>query len=348
MSIDPVIAAIFSRFFPGTPRSSRIILTGRDEADFRVTALVTTAEGPRYVLKLADNDFTFPDRIRMWQRTVEEYRDLGYYCPRIFADRNGDFPTVEYAGRPCAAYGEEFSRYRSLEDRTAEGQGEGPQDRAYFEDLWRMTARVAAKKLDYAGYPSAYCLFDTFCPSDAQDEVLENALEWKRCAEALPEAFAPQVRRIWTRWRENRAALEPRYATLPTSVFQADLNPTNLLVDEEGRFMGVCDFNLSGRDVFLNYLMREVRDEMAAEIEAIRRALTSAARYYAFSDEEKAAALPLYRCLKPLWYTRVEELKAAGTDEARIQRELDQTERYLTEEVDFVSCMGGSPPPTKA
>ena len=339
MSIDPTIAAVFSRFFEGTPLSARIIDTGRDDADFRVTALVTTAEGQRYVLKLADNDFTFPDRIRMWQRTAEEYVRLGYYCPRIYSDKSGDFPTVTYRGRPCVAYGEEFARYRSLEDRTAEGQEDVPNDRAYFEDLWRMTARVAAKKLDHTRYPSAYCLFETFCPSDPMDEVLENALEWKRCAEALPETFSAQVRRIWTRWTENRAALQPLYAALPTSVFQADLNPTNLLVNEDGRFVGVCDFNLSGRDVFLNYLMREVRDEREAEIEAIRRALTIAARYYDFSDGEKAAALPLYRCLKPLWYTRVEALKDAGTDEARIQQELTQTERYFTEDVDFASYM---------
>jgi len=30
---------------------------------------------------------------------------------------------------------------------------------------------------------------------------------------------------------------------LPTSVFQADLNPTNLLVDDKGAFAGVFDFN---------------------------------------------------------------------------------------------------------
>lgn len=339
MSIDPTIAAVYARFFGGSPVSARIIDTSRGDGDFRTTALVDTANGSRYVLKLAANDFTSPDRIRMWQRTVEEYRALGYYCPRIFSDRAGGFPTADYGGHACVVYGEEFSPYRSLEDRTGDGPEPGADGRACFEAVWTMTAKIAAKHLDCAPYPSAYCLFETFCPSDPMDEVLENALDWRRYAETLPEAFSDQVRRIWARWNENRAALEPLYAALPTSVFQADLNPTNLLVDENGAFVGVWDFNLSGRDVFLNYLMREVRDDFEPEIRAIRRALTIAARYYPFSPAEKTAALPLYRCLKPLWYTRVEALKEAGTDEGRIRQELDQTERFLTENIDFAGCM---------
>ena len=48
----------------------------------------------------------------------------------------------------------------------------------YEEDIWITTAKIAAKYLDYTSYPSGYCLFDTFCPSDETDEVLENALSW--------------------------------------------------------------------------------------------------------------------------------------------------------------------------
>ena len=117
-------------------------------------------------------------------------------------------------------------------------------------------AKIAGKYLDYGKYPSGYCLFDTFCPSDEVDEVLENALSWKEYAETLPEEFTEQVQQIWQLWMKNRRELEQIYHTLPTSVFQADLNPTNLLIDENGKFVGVYDFNLCGKDVFLNYLFR--------------------------------------------------------------------------------------------
>lgn len=335
MPVDPAIKEIFGRFFDGTPVKADVIDTSRGDDDFRNTVIVTTGEGEKYVLKFAANDFTSPDRIRVWQRTVEEYIKLGYYCPRIFADRNNEFPETEYKGVKCVVYAEEFSKYKSLEDRGACDDNAPPIDSsAYFKDIWAMTAKVAAKRFDYSDHPSAYCLFETFCPSDEVDEILENALEWKKTADALPEEFSAQAQRIWRLWSENREALKPLYEKLPTSVFQADLNSTNLLIDDEGNFKGVYDFNLCGRDVFLNYLMRE------NSAETIPDALRAASEFYSFSDEEKAAALPLFRCLKPLWYSRVRELKKAENDPEKIKACLDTSERLLTEEMDFVSCMG--------
>jgi hypothetical protein len=328
------LQGLYARFFDGTPISAEVVDTSRGEADFRNAFLITAAAGEKTVLKLASNDFTFPEKVRMWQRTVEEYRGLGYYCPRIYADKTGAFPVIEYQGRPCVAWGEEFSRYRSLQDRAgSDGKGPLADSSPYLRDVWTMTARIAAKKLDYTEYPSAYCLFETFCPSDQTDEVLENALQWKKLAEALPEGFSGQVQRIWRLWSDNREALRPLYAQLPTSVLQADLNSTNLLIDEDGVFRGVYDFNLCGREVFLNYLMRE------NEPETIPEALRVARAHYAFSEEEKAAALPLFRCLKPLWYTSVYELKQAGDDPEKIGRCLDRAERELTEDYDFRADM---------
>ena len=197
-----------------------------------------------------------------------------------------------------------------------------------------MTARIAAQYFDYTEYPSAYCLFETFCPSDKMDEVLENAFAWKEYADKLPYEFKKQVERIWRMWTENRAALEQRYKKLPTSVFQADLNASNILVDDEGRFVGVYDFNLCGRDVFLNYLIRE-NDGVSGICEALK----IASEYYRFSDIEKDTALMLYRCLEPLWYTSVKMLKKAGNDRDAIRDALNKSESELTLEIDFKRYM---------
>ena len=165
--------------------------------------------------------------------------------------------------------------------------------------------------------------------------MLENALSWKEYADTLPYAFKDQVETIWQLWTDNRNALEPIYKNLPTSVFQADLNASNILLDDEGRFVGVYDFNLCGRDVFLNYLMRESNG-----VSGICEALKIASEYYRFSDIEKDAALMLYRCLKPLWYTRVKELKEAGSDPDAIKTCLNEAEHALTIPIDFSEYMG--------
>ena len=334
-SPEALIGRIFPLFFDGTPAHIETIDSSRGENDFRITFIIDAAEGGKAVIKLASNDFTFPEKISMWARTVDEYRALGYYCPGIFCDKSGGYPTVRYRGRDCVVFAEEFSKYGAYERRLEFAEGESMADnRVYYEDIWSMTAKIAAKHFDYTEYPSAYCLFQTFCPSDETDEVLENALEWKKLADSLPAEFSDLAQRIWSLWCDNRAELEKVYPSLPTSVFQADLNSTNLLIDAEGRFMGVYDFNLCGRDVFLNYLMRE-----ADGLDGIREALKISSRYYAFSEEEKAAALPMYRCLVPLWWGSRHDLKEAGQDRGAISRCLDRTEEALTKDIDFRSFM---------
>ncbi len=329
------IKNVFSLFFDEKPIAAHAIDTSRGDTDFRATFIVETISGGKYVLKLADNDFTFPEKVSVWQRTVDEYRKLGYYCPRILRDKSGNFPVVDYNGHSCVAYAEEFAPFHPIEDRFADdfGKNEALYDR-YKRDIWRMTARIAARYFDYTEYPSAYCLFETFCPSDKMDEVLENALNWKEYADTLPHEYRKQVERIWRLWTDNRTALEPIYKKLPTSVFQADLNASNILLDDEDRFVGVYDFNLCGRDVFLNYLMRENNG-----VSGICEALKIASEYYRFSDIEKDTALMLYRCLKPLWYTRVEKLKAAGSDPDAIKTCLNKTEQALTSPICFAEYM---------
>jgi len=337
---DKSAEEIFGLFFDGSPVSVNTVYSGRGESDFREALIVETHEGKKYVIKLADNDFTDPERIADWQRTAEEYLNLGYYCPRILCDKNGSFPRVDYKGRSCTAYAEEYSKYRSAEEIYSEkGCGGCSHYESYAEDMWIMTARIAAEHFDYTDRPSAYCLFDVFCPSDKTDEVLENANAWSEYAGTLPGEFSEQTRRIRRIWDENRQELEKVYRTLPGSVFQADLNPTNILLDEEEKFAGVYDFNLSGKDVFLNYLMRENFGEFEEELDMIRKALKTVSGHYRFTDAEKDNALRLYRCLKPLWYCKLETLRKLGSDREAVKKYLDKTEYYLTADIDLRSFM---------
>ena len=88
---------------------------------------------------------------------------------------------------------------------------------------------------------------------------------------------------MYKRWEENRKELEALYHKLPFSVFQADLNDTNVLLDKEGSFVGIYDFNPAGRDEFLNYLFREIiRGSLEEELAEILRALKISSAYYSF------------------------------------------------------------------
>lgn len=304
--------------------------TSHGDTDFREAIFVEFESGKKLVIKTAENEFTNPETIRMWQRCIEEYRKLGYYCPRILEAKDNTFPMVNYKNHKCFVYAEEYSIYDSVEN--------SKDVKPYRNDLYLMTAKIAAKKFNYANTPSAYCLFDTF-PGDEIDEVKANAIEFNNYCKALPEKFSEQAQRMFKRWEENRAVLKEIYFKLPTSVFQADFNDTNVLVDQNGNFVGIYDFNLAGKDELLNYLFREChKGTFEEELNSIFDALQIVKSEYEFSEDEKEAALLIYRCVKPLWYTRIQALKKAGNDDA-IQKCLDEMEYAQIRDIDFRTLM---------
>lgn len=326
---DRELNYVFKLFFNEDPCDFKVINTSHGDNDFREVIIAEWNFGRKFVIKLADNDFTFADKIKMWKRCADEYCKLGYYCPKIIPSKDGDYPLIKYKGHNCIAYAEEYAKYNSADKFELS-------DNSYIDDAFIMTAKIAAAKYNFTDYSSGYCLFDTFCPSDEVDEVMQNALEWKKYAQTLPKECQLQVQRIWERWTENRSKLELIYRQLPTSVFQADLNTSNILLDENQKFVGVFDFNLCGKDVFLNYLFREIRsDDDDEEVNRILDILKKVSSIYDFSDIEKQSAILLYRCIKPLWFTKIQKLKAAGNDISEIKLRLDETEKIQTKVIDF-------------
>lgn len=323
--------SVISLFSNEPVNNYEIINTSHGEDDFRETIIVTFDTGTKLVFKIACNEFTNEKRIAMWQRCAREYLKEGYYCPQIFTSIDGEFPTIEYKGHKCVVYAEEFAEYKSAEDNLAA--------MSYRNELYLMTAKIAKRCFDYTALPSGYTLFKLF-PGDTVDEVTENALSFRDYCHNLPMCFREQATRIFKRWEDNYAELKKIYFSLPFSVFQADFNYTNVLVDNGGKFVGIYDFNLAGRDEFLNYLFREIHfGSFDEELTEIMRALRIASQEYCFSQYEIEAAQLIYRCIKPLWYTRVEQLKNAGSDLSAIQKCLDDMEHAQNREIDFESVM---------
>lgn len=343
------IEQVWKMFFDGPAEICDRISTGIDENDFRETVIGKTPTGEKYVLKIVDNDFTFPEKIEVWKRTVEEYRRLGYYAPRILADSEGKFPIVSYQGRKCVAYAEEFAPYTPVEDRLLEQAADAEKAEntekpkaqrkpyeTYYKAMWQMTAKIAEKHFDYTEYPSAWCLFRTFCPSEEMDEMTENSRTWKEDTDKLPEEFHAQAERIYRRWCENKEELKKQYDNLPTSVFQGDLNSTNLLLDEQDRFVGVFDFNLCGKEVVLNYLFRETHHpDFEKELKMLFEVLEIAREFYHFNEDEKNLALSLYRCLIPFGGSKIMRLEELKEDLPAIRSFFDEMERYQTMDIDF-------------
>ena len=344
------VIRLFSKI---TPNNIEIKNTSHGDDDFRETLIVDLGN-EKMVIKLSSNGFTDEKHLILWERIAKEYRDLGYYCPRFIRALDGTFPTVLYKERNCMVWGEEFSKYRSAEELIKEKFSDTKLVKdgwySFLEDAMIMDAKVAARHYDYTDLPSAYCMFEIFDPGDENDETTEDAERWLEIAKALPEVYTDQVERIWNRWLEARKELGKIYHDLPTSVFQADINDTNVLLDEEGNFKGVYDFNIGGREVYINYLIRQapyVSTSATYEgietgdtfLKRVLHALDIAKKVYTFSDLEKKAAPLLYKCIRPLWWNASMELKESGTDSKKIQEHLDKVEYEQTREIDFEEHM---------
>ncbi|MBO4618401.1 MAG: hypothetical protein J5717_13760 [Lachnospiraceae bacterium] len=327
--------------------------TSHGDEDFRETLIVDLG-GKRMVIKLSSNGFTDEKHLLLWERIAKEYRNLGYYCPQFIRAMDGSFPQVQYKGRECIAWGEEFSLYRSADELIKEKFADTHLVKdgwySFLEDAMIMDAKVAARHFDYTDMPSAYCMFEVFDPNDKTDETTEDAEKWLAVARKLPTEFAGQVQRIWNRWLDARHELEKIYHKLPTSVFQADINDTNVLLDDAGNFKGVYDFNIGGREVYINYIVRqapyvstwdgyEALEDEGVFLKRVLHALEVSRKAYCFSELEKEAAPLLYKCIRPLWWAASCELEEAGNDTEKIRRHLDRIEYEQTREIDFASHM---------
>ncbi len=340
-------------FTKSIPKNIETKNTSHGDDDFR-EALLVDLGNERIVIKLSSNGFTDEKHLVLWERISKEYRNLGYYCPKFIRALDGTFPVVSYKGHTCFAWGEEFSIYRSarelINDQFSDTKLVKGGWYSFLEDTMMMDAKVAARHFDYTDLPSAYCMFDVFDPSDKCDETTEDAEKWLAIAKTLPEKYLARVDRIWTNWLEARRELEQIYHELPTSVFQADINATNFLLDKDWNFKGIYVFNIGGREVYINYIFRQAPyvsthetyeglEENETFLKRVLHALEIARTVYSFSDLEKEAAPLLYKCIRPLWWYASVELEEAGTDDAKIQKHLDAIEYEQTREIDFSSHM---------
>lgn len=330
--------------------------TSHGEDDYRV-AIFAEWPNKKIVIKITDNDFTTIERVQGWAETIEEYISVGYYCPRIIKNVYSEYAaTISLNGRTCCVYAEEFSKYKTADTfPKSEIMINGAY--TFLDEILNSIGIIGAKHLRTANFPSGYCILDKFCPSDPCDEVMEESLHFKKVVEESLPQYKDRFDKIWSLFLENRNKLEGVYSLLPTSVFQADLNHTNILLDENKSFVGMLDFNLCGRDTIINYLFREIMMECdccgydvfyskEANDKTIKLFLSKIqmiAGIYPFSELERNTAILVYRYLKPFWWRPAHEIENVKDDEQKVLQVFKWVENELTRtDVEFTSVMGRS------
>lgn len=350
-----VLEQIFRLYDSRRPESYEVKDSSRGESDFCQTVMASWGDIKR-VIKITCNAFTTPHRVEGWGKIISAYRSIGCYCPQIIPSLAGNSSElVEYNGYSCLVYAEEYSIYQTAAQFGQERIWKNGR-RVYQEDAFRLTAAVGALRWAHVNFPSAYCIFERFDPSEVDDEVMECALGVKMIIEQDLPGQMPRFQRIWESFLENKAALARIYGRLPTSVFQADLGEDNVLLDENLRFTGLLDFNLSGRETVLNMMFRDALvnfeddeknmlyvDELQEKAFSIfLENLLTIKRFYIYTKSEIEAAPLLYRYLRPFWWYTVRALERDKKDSRKVARILAWIETEQQRNINFQTVLSKS------
>lgn len=104
---------------------------------------------------------------------------------------------------------------------------------------------------NYYTYAEEYSIYET------ADEATECAVAFVNYIRDNVPAFLSRAEALLEMFYRRQEELGTVYSSLPTSCFQADLNGSNILLDENNKFVGLIDFNLCGKEPILNYAVRE-------------------------------------------------------------------------------------------
>jgi len=291
--------------------------TSRSEDDKRLNYILDD----RYVLKVNSVGAMWEQRLREISRLIDRYRAIGVYCPALIPTVAGPLSySWERDGMEYTCYVEEYAVYPLL------AWGQEPDRREVVEHLGILAAKYTG--VDLSETKSMWSIID-LAPLDVDiDEKQENT---NALVAALREAGYPDLgRQVDDLNNMLRSRIMTVFAALPRCVFQGDLNASNEL-HQDGHFVGLIDFNLSGTDVNINVFLNETNwfpeeaeFDMLSVPEILMRmdmeqadTLSVILRHYALNDVEKYA-FPCYKRIVDLFqYPNVCELVKWLKEDAR-------------------------------
>ncbi|MDR0928512.1 MAG: phosphotransferase [Oscillospiraceae bacterium] len=302
----------------------KTIDTSRGDADARFTFAAAYPNGQRLAIKAARNAWTNAQRVCGWAMLEEHYNRLGIYAPRIVPNV---YNQLSYELDGYVVYAETWVTDRileKLEEKNAD------LDAAAIETIGILAANPAP----LVPWVTSYSLLDVFEPSDPCDEWLSNARKMQEFFNKYTPQYAARMREIMIVLEEKRQRLEPLYRALPRAVFQGDMNGTNIIVDERGKFKGLIDFNLSGTEPILHYAFCEcyAPDETLEDTSfaATAHNFTLVGRHYRFTEMERDVMNLYYNVIAPFLNFPIDLEDHRDAPDYWAERTLDYIEREMT------------------
>lgn len=168
----------------------------------------------------------------------------------------------------------------------------------------------------------------------------------------IPQYYE-KARKLSDIFYTNQEKLRRIYYSLPVSCFQAALNDSNILVNENHEFAGLIDFNLCGKEPVLNYTIRECLWEIydnllydaeqnwrglywySEELDKLRIKLflenvELISEYYNYSTMEHEAFPIIFRYINSIWWQHTKEIEKIKDDSKKIDSLFSFLEYQMT------------------
>lgn len=223
--------------------------TSKGNDDIRLNyVILDTATGKKYVLKMNSSPVITESFISNMDSIAKRYRAIGVWTPAMEKSVNNRFvENVIVEGVEYKCYMEEYAIFEMVQNYDENFASE------VYEHLGRMASEYSGVEL--MRQPSMWTIIKLHPLDVDMDEkqgnlnVLCNTLRGKGFG-----SLAEQMQAVNTECRDK---IEKVFEKLPKCVYQGDLNPTNLLQDENGHFAGLIDFNMAGTEVNINCFLNE-------------------------------------------------------------------------------------------
>lgn len=220
--------------------------TSHGEDDLRYNYVINQ----KYVLKINSADMVTEAFLEGVNQLVENYRSIGVWCPKVLESKDGKL-LYQFAqeDRNYSCYIEEYALYK-IAGNKVDFYGLKAE---MLEHVGKLAAKYTGKNL--AENYSMWSIIDLAPLDEDVDEKQDNL---NALVEALEthgyEVLAKKVKTYNAEWRGH---VKEHFTELPRCVYQGDLNPSNILVDDENHFAGMIDFNMYGTEVNINCFLNE-------------------------------------------------------------------------------------------
>ena len=236
-------APLLRTFSLPEPQSVRFVDSSHGEDDLRHNYILDNA----CVLRANSQPVMTDARLCELNGLIDRYRAFGLLAPRFLPAADGHY-TAEAEGMLC--YVSEYLDAPLADDLKDSCRESLIEQR--LELVCRFAARYRGEGLSETR--AMYSLFK-LAPYDEPNGIDEKQSNFNDLTASLRESGERELAAaLERRYGEIRARLRAAWDTLPECFFQGDENFSNLCVDENGRIIGLFDFNMAGTDVIANYL----------------------------------------------------------------------------------------------